>query len=446
VPVITSWGRWPRYQQRLIALADRFAPPPDAASMLAYGNGRSYGDVCLNEGGTLLMTRALDRFISLDPAAGIVECEAGTLLSEIIELALPQGWFPPVSPGTALVTVGGAIANDVHGKNHHRTGSFGHHVLEFELQRSDGQILRCARDHHAQWFRATIGGLGLTGLIRKARLQLRRVAGPWMVGDSRRFNSLAEFFALAPQSDRDHEYTVAWLDCASAGAKLGRGVLMRANHTANAADDVPAGAADAAATARPRAPRRMPFTPPVSLVNGLSVRVFNELYFRRPAAHRAHALWRYQSFLYPLDAVLHWNRIYGPRGFFQYQCVLPGAEAEQVAALQDMLQRITAAGLGSFLAVLKKFGDMPSPGLLSFARPGVSLALDFPNSGAATLRLLEDLDAITRAMGGAVYPAKDARMSAASFQHYFPDWQQLRPFIDPRFSSSFWRRVTGSTT
>jgi len=403
--------------------------------MLPYGNGRSYGDVCLNDGGALLLTRGLDRFISLDPDTGIIECEAGVLLSEIIELALPHGWFPAVTPGTALVTVGGAIANDVHGKNHHRTGSFGHHVIGFELQRSDGQILHCGPEHNPDWFAATVGGLGLTGLIRTVRLQLRRVPGPWMAGDSRRFRTLDEFFALAAQSDHDYEYTVAWLDCASAGAKLGRGVFMRANHQAHPR-----------ALPRRKSPRRLPLTPPVSPINGLTVRMFNELYFHRPAAQRPHALWHYQPFLYPLDVILEWNRIYGPRGFFQYQCVLPGSEREQDAALQDMLRRISGSGLGSFLAVLKKFGDIPSPGLMSFPRPGVTLALDFPNTGANTLRLLEELDAITRAAGGAVYPAKDARMSAAAFQQYFPRWQQLHRFIDPKFSSSFWRRVTGSST
>ena len=175
MPVGASWGCWPRHEHRLITLTSRFAALPDVTSMLPFGNGRSYGDVCLNGGGSLLLTRGLDRFISLDPVLGIVECEAGVLLSEIIELVLPLGWFPAVTPGTALVTVGGAIANDVHGKNHHRTGSFGHHLIEFELQRSDGRILRCTPDRNQEWFCATIGGLGLTGLIRKARLQLRSV-------------------------------------------------------------------------------------------------------------------------------------------------------------------------------------------------------------------------------------------------------------------------------
>src|ERR1017187_9270424 len=199
-----SWGRWPRYQQDLVPLRSRFDALPDSAPMLPHGNGRSYGDVCLNAGGSLLITRGLDRFMAFDAVGGILECEAGVLLSDIIDLVLPRGWFPAVTPGTAFVTVGGAIANDVHGKNHHRAGSFGHHLLSLELQRSDGQILRCSADEHQERFHATIGGLGLTGLILTARLKLRRVAGPWIVGDSQRFASLPEFFALAFHAWKSH--------------------------------------------------------------------------------------------------------------------------------------------------------------------------------------------------------------------------------------------------
>jgi FAD/FMN-containing dehydrogenase len=431
----SSWGRWPRHEQRLIGLTNRFDDLPDCAPMLPFGNGRSYGDVCLNGGGTLLLTRGLDRFISFDTVTGVLECEAGVLLSEIIDLTVPHGWFPAVTPGTALVTVGGAIANDVHGKNHHWVGSFGNHVVEFELQRSDGLILRCSPDCNRDWFCATIGGLGLTGLIRKARLQLRRVPGVWIGGDSQRFANLDAFFNLAERSDAQYEYTVAWLDCASTQSQLGRGVFMRGNHVHR----------DAAAP-RIRPPRALRFTPPVSPITRFSVRLFNELYYRRPAAQVAAAVWHYQPFLFPLDSVLDWNRMYGSRGFFQYQCVLPGTVLDGAGALREMLRHIAGSGLGSFLAVLKRFGDRPSLGLLSFARPGTTLALDFPNRGEPTLRLLEDLDTITRAAGGAVYPAKDARMSALSFRQYFPHWQQLLPFIDPKFSSSFWRRVNENKT
>jgi FAD/FMN-containing dehydrogenase len=423
-----SWGRWPRHSHRVLSLTHRFAQLPSVAAMLPYGNGRSYGDVCQNDGGHLLATRGLNRFIAFDPATGILDCEAGVLLSEIIDLVLPLGWFPAVTPGTRFVTVGGAIANDVHGKNHHRAGSFGNHVLEFDLLRSDGGLLQCSPDTNREWFIATIGGLGLTGLITRVRMQLRRVPGPWIRGESLRFRSLSEFFTLSAASDHDYEYTVAWIDCAATGRALGRGIFMRGNH-AYAARRLPA-----------ERHLRVPLTPPLSLINGLSLRVFNRLYFHRPAARLDDAIWHYRPFFYPLDSILEWNRIYGPRGFFQYQCVVPTQAAEE--ALSEMLRHIAASGMGSFLAVLKMFGNVPSPGMLSFPRPGVTLALDFANRGPRTLALLDSLDAVTRRVGGAVYPAKDARMSAASFQQYFPAWTEFARYVDPRFSSSFWRRVT----
>ena len=399
--------------------------------MLAYGNGRSYGDVCLNQGGMLLRTRQLDRFISFDAATGILECEAGVLMSEIIDLVLPQGWFPYVTPGTAFVTVGGAIANDVHGKNHHRAGCFSHHVLELRLLRSDGSRLSCSMEENPRWFQATVGGLGLTGLITQAKMRLRRVIGAWIRGDSRRFANLSEFFSLSKDSDQDYEYTVAWIDCGARAKALGRGVFMRGNHSSGSEVEPK------------RAFFRAPLTPPVSLVNGLSLDLINTLYYRRGSASKADALWHYREFLYPLDGILEWNRIYGPNGFFQYQCVIPANCA--LDSLREMLQRISASGTGSFLTVLKNFGPRASLGMLSFPRPGTTLAIDFPNRGEATLRLLESLDQITRSAGGAVYPAKDGRMSASSFQQYFPAWQDFMNYVDPRFSSSFWRRVTQST-
>jgi FAD/FMN-containing dehydrogenase len=400
--------------------------------MLPFGNGRSYGDVCLNQGGSLLQTRRLDHFIKFDAVTGELECESGVLLSEIIDLVLPLGWFLPVTPGTAFVTVGGAIANDVHGKNHHRAASFAQHVLHFELCRSDGTRLICSPTENRHWFKATVGGLGLTGLVSRARLRLRRVDGPWIRGDSQRFGNLGEFFALSKQSDTDFEYTVAWVDCLASGKGLGRGVFMRGNHAPG-----PTLSRESKSTQM-----RVPFTPPISLVNGLSVRLMNRLYSWRRSAAQTDALWHYRRFLYPLDSILEWNRIYGPRGFFQYQCVVP--ESDAASSIEEMLRRISRSGVGSFLTVLKNFGRSPSLGLLSFARPGTTLAVDFPNHGGRTLQLLESLDEITRTAGGAVYPAKDARMSAASFQQYFPAWRQFSEFIDPRFSSSFWRRVTGS--
>lgn len=424
----TSWGRYPRARQNIVPLHWRDAAlPPVEGSVLAYGNGRSYGDVCLNDGGTLLHTRGLDRYIAFDPATGILRCEAGLLFSEILDFAVPQGWFLPVTPGTRYITVGGAIANDVHGKNHHGAGTFGEHLRCFELLRSDGRRIECDAANQADLFTATIGGLGLTGIIVWAEFQLLRIASPWMAKETRRFGNLAEFFALSAESEPDYAYTVAWVDCAARGKNFGRGVFFRANH------------APAMASVRTPRQRRLsvPFTPPFSLMNGLSLRAFNSLYFHR--AREGHAVTHYEPYFYPLDAIGEWNRIYGPHGFLQYQCVVPpDASAKAIA---ELLHTIAASGSGSFLAVLKVFADRAAAGILSFPRAGTTLALDFPNHGAATLALLDRLDDIVAAAGGAVYPAKDAHVSGKRFRGYFPCWQSMLPHIDPKFSSGFWRRV-----
>lgn len=427
-----SWGRYPHTSQRLLSLDDRHAPlPPVEGTALPRGNGRSYGDSCLNDQGTLLLTRGLDRYIQFDPATGLLECEAGVLLSEILDLAVPQGWFLPVTPGTKFVTVGGAIANDVHGKNHHRVGSFGHQVEGFELLRSDGSRRWCTPAEHTDWFFATIGGLGLTGLVTHARLRLRRISSPWMATETLRFHHLSEFFELSARSEPDYEYTVAWIDCAARGSTLGRGLFSRANH------------APANSEHRPAAPSRrlqVPFTPPISLINRLSLRAFNAVYYHKQRIEHAYAITHYDPFFYPLDGIGHWNRIYGRRGFLQYQCVVPPDAA--VSAVAQLVEQIAASGTGSFLAVMKQFGTQASLGMLSFPRAGTTLALDFPNTGMATFVLLDQLDEIVAQAGGAVYPAKDARMNGKRFRQYFPNWEAFLPFVDPNFSSSFWRRVT----
>ena len=424
----TSWGRYPHARQTIAPLHWRDAALPTAqGSVLPYGNGRSYGDVCLNDGGTLLAMRGLDRYIAFDPASGILRCEAGVLFADILDFAVPQGWFLPVTPGTRFVTVGGAIANDVHGKNHHRAGTFGEHVLRFELLRSDGTRVECSAQENPDLYTATIGGLGLTGAILWAEFRLLRIASPWMTQETHRFGSLADFFALSTQSERDWAYNVAWVDCAARGSRFGRGVFYRANHAP----------ASIAASAPRRRRLDVPFTPPFSPINSLSLRAFNELYFR--CAREGRALVHHEPYFYPLDAIGGWNRLYGPRGFLQYQCVVPAAVAQSATA--ELLERITASGSGSFLAVLKVFADRPAAGILSFARAGTTLALDFPNRGAATFSLLDRLDDIVAAAGGAVYPAKDARMSGARFRQYFPHWQSMLVQIDPKFSSGFWRRV-----
>lgn len=426
----TSWGGYPSARHTERSLNDRSAPLPEFdGNALPYGNGRSYGDSCLNPGGTLLRTRGLDRFIAFDPASGVLQCEAGVTLAEILDLVVPQGWFLPVTPGTRHVTVGGAIANDVHGKNHHRAGSFGHHVLACDLLRTDGARFMIGPEDDSGLFEATIGGMGLTGVIISAALRLRRIPGPWMESESIRFTHLDDFFELSAQSAATHEYTVAWVDCLAHGASLGRGHFLRADHAAGNPEE-----------AHPRRSRLViPITPPVSLVNRVTLRPFNWFYYHRQREGSRRGFSHYAPYFYPLDGINHWNRMYGPRGFLQHQCVIPPSTARD--AIAEILKEIARNGSGSFLAVLKDFGNRPSRGMLSFPRYGTTLALDFPNDGSRVFKLLDRLDRVVASARGAVYPAKDARMSGALFRQAFPRWQEFSHHIDPRMSSGFWRRV-----
>jgi FAD/FMN-containing dehydrogenase len=430
-----SWGNYPPAgAQEARVVQWRAEPFPEIASgrtLLPRGLGRSYGDSCLNDGGILLDATRLDHFIELDEAGARLRCEAGVSLAAVLDLVVPRGFFLPVTPGTKFVTVAGAVANDIHGKNHHRAGTFGCHVTRFELLRSDGRRLVCSAEENVELYRATIGGLGLTGLLTWVEFRLERVPGALIDSETVRIASLDDFFALAEESDARFAYTVAWIDCLARGRALGRGLFIRGNHAGS-----PAGG-----PAPRRAPVGLPFYAPEFLLASWSIRAFNTLYYRRQLSRTTRRRVHYDPFFYPLDSIADWNRLYGRRGFLQYQFVIPHAAGRD--CLREMLERIATSGEASFLAVLKIFGAAQSPGLLSFPRPGVTLALDFPNRGRRTLALLEALDRTVVAEGGRVYPAKDARMSAESFQRYFPAWREFSASIDPRFSSSFWRRVTG---
>ncbi|MDH5436530.1 MAG: FAD-binding oxidoreductase [Gammaproteobacteria bacterium] len=428
-----SWGGYPRTQQEphvLNWLSDNW-PKQTNKSLLPFGNGRSYGDSCLNNQGILLDARGLDHFIDFDVDKGILRCEAGVLLSEILDLIVPKGWFLPVTPGTKYVTIGGAIANDVHGKNHHRNGTFGRFVKQFELQRSDGTRLICSPTENTAMFEATISGLGLTGLILWAEIELQKIHTPYMNVESIRFANLDEFFELSEESNDLYEYTVAWIDCLAKGNVLGRGFFMRANH----AVEMP--------TSPPTAPSRklsIPIELPFPLLNSYTLKTFNTLYYNKQFIRRWQGDQHYDPFFYPLDGINHWNRMYGKEGFVQYQCVVPHAHGKEV--IRNILSEISRARSGSFLSVLKVFGDSPSPGMLSFPQPGVTLALDFPNKHKNTFELLDNLDILLKNAGGRLYPAKDARMTARNFKLFYPNWEKFSQYIDPRFSSSFWRRVT----
>lgn len=435
---VSGWGRLSAAPHRVVPLFDRAGVAGRLGAEpggIAHGMGRSYGDAALNAGGLLWSTRTLDRLIDFNPATGVLRCEAGVQLLDIQRLFVPRGWMLAASPGTQIVTVGGAIANDVHGKNHHRVGSFGDHVRRLALQRVDGELIECGPDLRPEWFAATVGGIGLTGLILWAELQLRPVTGPWLETESLPYGTLDEFFELSAASEADWEYTVSWIDCLSAsvgrnGRARARGLFMRGNHSA------------ATTGPQPRAGhRRVPFTPPMSLVSGLSLRAFNAAYYAIGRLRAGPSRQHYQPFFYPLDSLHDWNRIYGPRGFHQYQCVIPGADGP--AAMQAMLAEIGRAGRGSFLAVLKTFGERHSRGLLGFPRPGVTLALDFANAGAPLERLFERLDAIVAETGGRLYLAKDARMPRSLFESGYPGHAQFRSFRDPGLTSEMSRRLLG---
>ncbi len=429
---VSSWGRLTTAAHRVAPFDWRSDDLPAGSganpTLLAFGMGRSYGDSCLNAGGTLLTTRGMTRLIAFDGESGQVTCEAGVSLEELLRFSMPRGWFLPVTPGTRFVTVGGALANDVHGKNHHAAGTFGRWVKAFELLRSDGSRLRCTPAENTALFGATIGGLGLTGLVTWVTLQLVPVRGPLLSVESEKFGSLEEFFALDEAAAGRHPYTVSWLDGMATGRALGRGIYMSGAHS-----DEPAPMPTLATRLR------LPVNLPEWVLNPATIRLMNFAYFHKQQRRVVRGLQSYVPFFYPLDAVADWNRGYGPRGFFQYQCVVPKPVMRE--AMRELVRCVSASGQASFLSVMKSFGDLTSPGWLSFPRPGGTLAMDFPNRGEQTLRLFDRLDAIVDEAGGAVYPAKDARLSAARFRRQYPRWEQFSSFVDPAFSSDFWRRV-----
>lgn len=433
---LSSWGHYPyapqtgrepgwreSVQAALRDAGERFG------TTLPFGNGRSYGDSCLAATDHVLALRGLDRFIAADWETGVVRAEAGVTLGEVLTLAVPRGWMLPVTPGTQFVTLGGAVANDVHGKNHHVRGTFGRHVRRFSLLRSDRGPLECAPDHNTELYRATIGGLGLTGIVEWVELQLMPVASSRLATQTIPFRNLDAFLALSREYDAQHEYGVAWIDCLGRGASLGRGIYVCADHAADQRFDMPR-----------RRVRGVPFAPPWSPVNRYTLKLFNELYYRRAARKAGPSVVNCASYFYPLDSINDWNRLYGRRGFQQYQFVVPDATARD--ALHAFLDVIASTHAGSFLAVLKRCGPLASPGLLSFPMPGISLALDFPQHDSRIAALFAQLDAIVREAGGRQYPAKDAHMSGADFRAAYPAWQALEQLRDPALMSRFWQRTT----
>jgi FAD/FMN-containing dehydrogenase len=439
VRALSGWGRYPIVDCALYQpgnVGESCATIAALTDAIARGNGRSYGDASLNAGATIGML-GLDRLVSFDPETGDLTCEAGVVLADLIAVLLPRGWFPPVTPGTKFVTIGGMIASDVHGKNHHGAGSFCDHVEWLDLAIGDGQVRRCSKSENEALFAATCGGMGLTGLILRARFRLLKVATAMVRQRTVRAPTLAHAFA-AFEASLDATYSVAWIDCLAQGRDLGRSAVIIGEHAT--LDELPTDRRATPLARPPRVVRRVPIDFPKLALGRMSVRTFNALYYARQ--REGNAIVDIDRYFYPLDALRDWNRIYGRDGFVQYQCVFPLETSEKGISL--LLKDIAAAGQASFLAVLKRFGK-GSFGLLSFPMEGYTLALDFP-ANPGNFALLARLDAITLAHGGRVYLAKDALTDRTGVEAGYSQIERFRAIrrelgLDRRFSSLQSRRL-----
>ncbi len=437
-----SWGRvfhYDHYVMRMDSSVDYESNPDlifsnlsstkDPKKCLVYGQGRSYGDSCLLKDGLLLDSSSYSKILSFDDKRGVLRAQAGITLDEILRFVVPKGWFLPVTPGTKYVSLGGAIANDVHGKNHHKQGTFGNHIEKLLLLRSNG-VFECSLTQNEDLFRATISGLGLTGIILWADLKLTPIKSHLIDTVNIKIKNLDEFFDMSNKYDSDYESTVAWIDCIAKGKDLGRGIFMLGNH--------------AESYTKPYNPNSgrpilsVPFDFPNFTLNSFTIKLFNLAYYYKQIPRVQKKRVHFDGFYYPLDIISKWNRIYGSRGFYQYQFVV-GVDKKDVVT--KCLEKIASSNMASFLAVLKKFGDVSSPGMLSFPKPGYTLALDFPNYHEKLSKLFSDLDELVLEAGGRLYPAKDAMMDRNLFCSMYPEYKEFKKYVDPLMASSFYQRV-----
>jgi decaprenylphospho-beta-D-ribofuranose 2-oxidase len=442
---LTGWGRTAATRAVLVPVrgeddARAVLAARSDRGVVARGLARSYGDAAQNAGGDVLDMTGADRVLDVDLAAGEVEVEAGISLDRLMTLLVPMGLFVPVTAGTRYVTVGGAIAADIHGKNHHQAGSFAQHVVWLDLLLADGSVRRVGPDTDADLFWATAGGMGLTGVILRARVRMKPIESAQTLVDTDRTPDLDSLLALLTETDHRYDYSVAWIDCVARGRRMGRSVVTRGRFARR--DELPARKRTDPLRYSGEVRLSVPDVFPPGLLNLATVAAFNELWYRKAPARRRDQLQSIPTFFHPLDGVGAWNRIYGPRGFVQYQFTVPFGQEE---ALREALERISSSGHASFLAVLKRFGE-GNPGLLSYPSPGWTLALDIPVvTGLAAL--LDELDELVVAAEGRIYLAKDSRVRPELFESMYPrleEFRAVRTQVDPDgvFTSDLARRLS----
>lgn len=429
---VTNWGNYPTVEKE-IRSEDSFRKIKDFIfthnEVIARGNGRCYGDASLGE--NIFSTKRLNKFISFDRLNGIIECESGVLLSQILEISVPQGYFLYVTPGTKFISVGGAIASDVHGKNHHAEGCFSEYVIEFKLMIENGDIIICSREQNQDKFWSTIGGMGLTGIILSAKFKLKNIETAYIRQESIKAENLDEIFRLFEESE-SWTYTVAWIDCLQKGKNIGRSILMRGEHAFR--HELTGKDAENPLVLKKKFSPTVPFYFPNLVLNSLTVKLFNLLYYKRQAKKEVKNFTDYETFFYPLDAVNDWNKIYGKSGFIQYQMVIPKEKGKE--GMKQILETIANSGNGSFLAVLKLFGKDNPDAYNSFPLEGYTLALDF-KVNSKLKKLVDQLDHIVQEFGGRIYLTKDS-MSRSSLTDY------LKNVSSSKFVSLQHKRILNS--
>lgn len=438
---ICGWGRYPQQQSELIRPERYRDLGRFSDSTIARGQGRSYGDASLNDGHRVLLTERVNRFLDFDTEQGVLRAESGATMAELLDTLVPMGWFPMVTPGTKYVSLGGCIAADVHGKNHHHDGAFSASLREFDLFSADGKLKTCSREQESDAFWASVGGMGLTGVIGDVTLQLRRVESAHISAQHVAARDLQQALEFLQDREHDAHYTVAWIDLLSRGRSLGRSVVMTGEHAQP--DELPAALRREPLELKPRGQRNVPVDMPGWLLNPLTIKAFNALYYRVEGRKNTPFITDYDRFFYPLDALGNWNRLYGKRGFIQYQCVVPVDGAYE--SLKRLLDLLADSGHPAFLGVLKRLGEA-SGGHLSFPVPGYTLAMDLPFTGERVLQLMNRFDEVVMEAGGRVYLAKDARLSPYAVQEMYPrleEWRGVKQQLDPDgvFSSSLSRRL-----